>query len=189
MYLNDFKREILKKNEKEINQLSSSFINEISETLDKNQNDICVVYGIKDEKLTLINIENGEEFNIYISISEDSKKKLHQQGIDNIFDMDRNDFYNIDLGTKLEFENGNCKIYEGEIEIKDSDAWYKLQDLYDSLKEDENQSFIVREIIDNKIFLTYEDGGGDISIYREIYPDLKVGDILKKENGKYIKKT
>jgi hypothetical protein len=84
-------------------------------------------------------------------------------------------------------KKGTYEIYNGEIDIKDTDAWYKLDNLYGALRDDENKNFIVKEITDKKIYLTYEDGGGHISRYREAYPNLEVGDIVKKVNGKFIK--
>ena len=38
-----------------------------------------------------------------------------------------------------------------------------------------------------RIAVTYENGEGNIFIYKELYPELKIGDIVKKQEGKYIK--
>ena len=59
--------------------------------------------------------------------------------------------------------------------------------MYEALQDDENQRFIVKEATNDKIFLTYENGGGLVSKYREAYPELEVGDVVKKVNGKYVK--
>lgn len=218
MNLGELGKNIL--NNKEVNNLLSDFIKELTKALNKNEeksntnrieefekklnqvkenrqeinnskeiseNDICVVYGMKDNKLTLINIENGKEFDIYITISQEDRKKLEEKDINNICQMNKNDFYNIDLGSKLIVKNNKFEIYNGELNIKDQEAFNKLDEMYSAIKEDENKNFIVKEITDEKIYLTYENGEGNISIYKELYPELKIGDIVKKQEGKYIK--
>ncbi len=218
MNLGELGKNIL--NNKEVNNLLSDFIKELTKALNKNEeksntnsieefekklnqvkenrqeinnskeiseNDICVVYGMKDNKLTLINIENGKEFDIYITTSQEDRKKLEEKDINNICQMNKNDFYNIDLGSKLIVKNNKFEIYNGELNIKDQEAFNKLDEMYSAIKEDENKNFIVKEITDEKIYLTYENGEGNISIYKELYPELKIGDIVKKQEGKYIK--
>ena len=218
MNLGELGKNIL--NNKEVNNLLSDFIKELTKALNKNEeksntnsieefekklnqvkenrqeinnskeiseNDICVVYGMKDNKLTLINIENGKEFDIYITISQEDRKKLEEKDINNICQMNKNDFYNIDLGSKLIVKNNKFEIYNGELNIKDQEAFNKLDEMYSAIKEDENKNFIVKEITDEKIYLTYENGEGNIFIYKELYPELKIGDIVKKQEGKYIK--
>lgn len=218
MNLGELGKNIL--NNKEVNNLLSDFIKELTKALNKNEeksntnsieefekklnqvkenrqeinnskeiseNDICVVYGMKDNKLTLINIENGKEFDIYLTTSQEDRKELEEKDINNICQMNKNDFYNIDLGSKLIVKNNKFEIYNGELNIKDQEAFNKLDEMYSAIKEDENKNFIVKEITDEKIYLTYENGEGNISIYKELYPELKIGDIVKKQEGKYIK--
>lgn len=218
MNLGELGKNIL--NNKEVNNLLSDFIKELTKALNKNEeksntnsieefekklnqvkenrqeinnskeiseNDICVVYGMKDNKLTLINIENGKEFDIYLTTSQEDRKELEENDINNICQMNKNDFYNIDLGSKLIVKNNKFEIYNGELNIKDQEAFNKLDEMYSAIKEDENKNFIVKEITDEKIYLTYENGEGNISIYKELYPELKIGDIVKKQEGKYIK--
>ncbi len=218
MNLGELGKNIL--NNKEVNNLLSDFIKELTKALNKNEeksntnsieefekklnqvkenrqeinnskeiseNDICVVYGMKDNKLTLINIENGKEFDIYLTTSQEDRKELEEKDINNICQMNKNDFYNIDLGSKLIVKNNKFEIYNGELNIKDQEAFNKLDEMYSAIKEDENKNFIVTEITDEKIYLTYENGEGNISIYKELYPELKIGDIVKKQEGKYIK--
>ena len=178
MNLGELGKNIL--NNKEVNNLLSDFIKELTKALNKNEeksntnsieefekklnqvkenrqeinnskeiseNDICVVYGMKDNKLTLINIENGKEFDIYITISQEDRKKLEEKDINNICQMNKNDFYNIDLGSKLIVKNNKFEIYNGEINIKDQEAFNKLDEMYSTIKEDENKNFIIYQCI------------------------------------------
>jgi len=167
----------------------SEFINELAKTLNKERNmNIGVVYGLENEKITLLNLENGKEENIYIYTSNETLEKLHNQGIyENIYKMDKLDFYNLYSGQKVQLNGDKCELYNGEIDIKNDDAWYKLDDLYGVLRDNENTNFVVQKITGDKIYLTHENGSGSIYTYKELYPDFNVGDIVKRVNGKYIK--
>ena len=173
--------------EKEVKEIRQS-IKEINNNKKVEEGDVCVIYGLDDKKITLLNIENGKEFDIHISISDDSLYNLQEEGNNNMYKIKKNDLYNLDLGTKLKFMDGKYEIYNGEIDIKDDEVWYKLDELYSNLRDDENKNFIVKDITDEKVYLTYEDGGGFISRYRKIYPDFQIGDKVIKVNGKFVKK-
>ena len=167
----------------------SNFINELAKTLNKERNmNIGVVYGLENEKITLLNPENGKEEDVYIYTSNETLEKLHNQGIyENIYKMNKLDFYNIYSGQKVQLNGDKCELYNGEIDVKSDEAWYKLDDLYGVLRDNENTNFIVQKITDDKIYLTHENGSGSIYTYKELYPDFNVGDIVKRVNGKYIK--
>ena len=106
---------------------------------------------------------------------------------ENIYKMNKLDFYNLYSGQKVQLNGDKCELYNGEIDIKSDDAWYKLDDLYGVLRDNENTNFVVQKITDDKIYLTHENGSGSIYTYKELYPDFNVGDIVKRVNGKYIK--
>ena len=167
----------------------SSFINELAKALDKGNNmNIGVVYGLDNEKITLLNPENGKEEDIYIYTTENELEKLQNQGIyANVYKMEKLDFYNLYSGQKVKLCGDKCELYNGEIDVKNDEAWYKLDDLYGVLRDNENTNFIVQKITDDKIYLTHENGSGSIYTYKELYPDFNVGDIVKRVNGKYIK--
>ena len=167
----------------------SSFVNELAKALDKGNNmNIGVVYGLDNEKITLLNPENGKEEDIYIYTTENELEKLHNHGIyENIYKMNKLDFYNLYSGQKVQLNGDKCELYNGEIDIKNDDAWYKLDDLYGVLRDNENTNFVVQKITGDKIYLTHKNGSGSIYTYKELYPDFCVGDIVKRVNGKYIK--
>lgn len=195
-------------NNNTLNDIVTNFINELSNILENSMNKnidnvereidktqkvedgtICVVYGHNDERITLLNPDDGKEFYIYVATSNEVAQKLKDQGINSndIYIMDKSDFFSLDLGTKLKMNNGKYEIYNGEMEVKDTRTWYALNDLYYSLKKDEGTKFIIDEIKDDKIYMKYESGGGNLYTYRELYPNLKEGDIVKRVGGKYIK--
>ena len=134
----------------------SSFVNELAKALDKGNNmNIGVVYGLDNEKITLLNPENGKEEDIYIYTTENELEKLHNHGIyENIYKMNKLDFYNLYSGQKVQLNGDKCELYNGEIDIKSDDAWYKLDDLYGVLRDNENTNFVVQKITDDKIYLT-----------------------------------
>ena len=118
---------------------------------------IGVVYGLDNEKITLLNPENGKEEDIYIYTTENELEKLHNHGIyENIYKMNKLDFYNLYSGQKVQLNGDKCELYNGEIDIKSDDAWYKLDDLYGVLRDNENTNFVVQKITDDKIYLTHE---------------------------------
>lgn len=179
--------EKINKLEKEIEKIKQN-LHEINNDKKVEDGDICVVYGMQDEKIILLNTENGKEFDIYVSTSDEIKDNLKKQEVySNIHEISKKNLYNLDLGSKLIMKDGKFEVYDGEINVKDDDAWYKLDELYGNLRDDENKKFIVKDVTDEKVYLTYEDGGGYISRYKESYPYFKPGDIVKRINGKFTK--
>ena len=85
-------------------------------------------------------------------------------------------------------KNGNFEIYNGKVEIKDDKTWFILDDMNSQRKKYDNTNFVVKEDQGKKLLLTHENGKGHIYIYKDIYPDFKVNDILTRVDGKYYKK-
>lgn len=195
MNINNFKEIDKEINNNKIGNIVSNFLKEVSNAL-KNENkligieegDINIIYGMHDAKITLLNPKTGKEQEIYVATSETNKKEWQEKGIkdDNIYKTDKDTFYKWNFGTKLIYENGKLNIYNGEIDIKNDDAWYKLDDLYASMKADENKEFIVKEVTNDKVIFNYKDGGGFISRPKELYPNFKVGDTVKKVNDRFV---
>lgn len=168
-----------------IHQLEK-FVNNKNPLRNKIEERICVVKDRKDERLTLVNIENGEELDIFLAKSEQDIKRLNERySTNHIYRISEEDFYQIDLGESLSLEDGKCNVYHEKIDIKNKDAFQKLEDLYFNLKEEEGQEFTVDKITKDKIFLEGKEGGY-FSIYKKAYPNFKIGNTVKKEDGKYI---
>ena len=149
---------------------------------------IYVITDIVDEKISLIDIFKGNEFNIYISTSNEDTERLNNLGIhSNIYMMSKIDFHSLDLGSNLIFKDGNYSIYNDEINITNPAVSAKLEDLYFSLKQEEGQIYVVDNISNEKIYLTTQDSQGYFYIYQDVYPDFNIGDLIKKENRKYYK--
>lgn len=148
---------------------------------------ICVITDINNEKLSLVNIENGQDFDIYVTHSKDKTEELYSHGInDNIFEISKEDLYNLNLGSNIILKGGQCTLYHDEVEIKNSEAAAKLEDMYFCLEQEKNAEYLVSNISDGKIYLTDTKEGGYFSILKEAYPDFEVGDLVKNVNGKYV---
>lgn len=173
-----------------INTLQDSLENFIkisnSYTVDS-ENAVCVITDITDKKISLVNIKNGKDFSIYISSSTDTLEQLHNQGIsDTIYTISKEDLYSLNLGSNIVLKNGQCHLYQDNIEITNKEALSKLEDLYFCLEQEKNAEYLVSNISDGKIFLTNTKEGGYFSILEEAYPNFKIGDIVKNVNGKYV---
>ena len=142
-------------------------------------NHIYIIQDFNDETFYLVDASTGEEITISLSYTENLLSS-------NVFNLPKNDFLYLDLGATLIFQDGKLSVYTGKIKLC-NEAASKLEDMYFSIEEDKFSTFIVDKISDTKIYLTYSDGSGYFSIYKEAYPNFKIGDCLKKENGKYVK--
>ena len=207
MNLEDFKNlgKELSKN-KTFDNMVFSFMKELSNALEKSNKtqsnisnsinlnnieeaEVNFVYGLRDENIVLLNPDTGEQKNIYIATSNQEKETLNSKGIyDNIYEMDKNTFHNLDFGDKLIMKKGKFEIYNGEVEIKDDKTWFILDDMNGQRKKYDNTNFVVKEDLGEKLLLTHENGKGHIYIYKDVYPDFKVNDILTRVDGKYYKK-
>lgn len=199
MELGDFKNlgKNLLENEK-LNNIITSFIKELSDFLEKDsknnilnigEGEINFIGNISNEKIELLNPDTGEQKNVYVSISKETTEKLNEQGIyDDIYQMNKIDFYNLSIGDKVIMNNGKFKEYNGEIEIKDDKIWFMINDIKSALSKCENLDFTVEKISNDKIYLSLNENKSYVEIYRELYPDLKIGDIVTRTNGQYIKK-
>ena len=102
--------------------------------------------------------------------------------------MDKSAFLNLNLTDNIIMKDNKLYSNSEKIEIKNTLAWRLLSDLYMGEIETEGKQYKVEEIKDNEVYLTNADGtGGYFPIHRELYPDLKVGDIVQKNNRKYSK--
>lgn len=141
------------------------------------ENSIYVITDINDKKLSLIDINNGQEVQISASFTNSNE---------NTYNIQKEDFCHLDLGKFLTIKNNSINLLNDNIEIENKSVAAKLEDMYFCLEQEKDAIFSVTEISDDKIFLTNTQEGGHFSILKEIYPDFKIGDILKKVDGKYI---
>lgn len=148
-----------------------------------------VVSGIRDNTIKVVDIENGNEIKVYISTDSETLEKLNSNGIyDRIYEMDKSEFLNLNLTDNIILKDNKLYSNSEKIEIKNNLAWRLLADLYMGERETDGQRYEVADIKENKVYLTNADGsGGYFSIHKELYPDFEVGDIVQKNNRKYIK--
>ena len=148
-----------------------------------------VVSGIRDNTIKVVDIENGNEIKIYVTTDNESLKRLKNEGIYNkIYAMDKSAFLNLNLTDNIIMKDNKLYSNSEKIEIKNNLAWRLLSDLYMGEIETEGKQYKVEEIKDNEVYLTNADGtGGYFPIHRELYPDLKVGDIVQKTIKNIVK--
>ena len=202
MNLDEFHSRELNKNEPSHSSFShfvSNFMQELSNSLRERKNEhiqtkvlkedtIYVINGIQNEEIGVVNIENGEEFDIYIATDKSMLQALQEKGIhQNIYEMSKKDFYPLELGNKLQLEDGILFPYTGEIKIKNDIAWEKLEDLFFNLEQEEGRTYVVTDISGNKIYMEDTDNQGHYEVYQELYPDWKMGDTILRKDGKYQK--
>jgi len=167
----------------ELQNVMKSFIKGAS-SINVSDNSIYVVRDINDEKLSLINIKNGEE--IDISVIDLNGDSLNSKDIsDNVYQMSKQDLYSLNLGSNVTLKNGKCTPYYDKIKIENPVAAAKLEDMYFCLEQEKNAIYSVTEVSEDKIYLTDTEEGGYFSIPKAAYPDFKVGDLVKNINGKY----
>ena len=185
--ITSFMKELSNVLQKSTNAENIIHSNEISNNFEEGEVDF--IYGLRDENVILLNPNTGEQKSIYIATSNKEKETLNSKGIyDNIYEMDKDIFHRLDFGDKLIMRNGNFEIYNDEVEIKDDKTWFLLDDMNGQRKKYDNTNFIVKEEQGEKFLLTHENGKGHIYIYKDIYPDFKVNDIVTRVDGKYYKK-
>jgi len=176
----DFKAKIeaIKNKTKELNN---------SQVLEEGK--IYAIQGISNEKLQVVDIKDGYNFDVYISINEETLKELNDKGITNkIYEMSKENFYTLEQGDNIAIENGKCVPYEGEIKITNDKAREILDELYFNLKNEEGRNYIFTDIKDEKIYMQDTEYSVEYQVYKEVYPDWKIGDVITRQNGKYIKK-
>ena len=161
----------------------------IMNTTNLDEDKTYVVSGIRDNAIKVVDIENGNEIKVYISTDSETLDKLNSNGIyDRIYQMDKSEFLNLNLTDNIIIKDDKLYSNSEKIEIKNNLAWRLLSDLYMGERETDGQRYEVVDIKENKVYLTNADGsGGYFSIYKELYPDFEVGDIVQKNNRKYSK--
>lgn len=196
-------------------KLVSNFIKELSNTLENNnvnefkqeieeirnehkmnnniqeleEGKVYVITDINNEKVEVLDIKDGYNFDVYISMNKETLENLHEKGINNkIYNMDKLDFLKLELGNKIIMSDGKCNIYNGEIDVKNDEAFEILENLYFNLKHEEGRDYIITQIKDGKIYMQDTQENGYYELYKEIYPDFEIGDVITKKEGKYLKK-
>lgn len=162
--------------------------------------DVCVVSQVLDERVSFIDTDNGKQFDIYYAINDEKYKKLLDLGVNpkSICSIHEDEFYNIQFGDK--FINTGTNIferYEGDLDIQnlkirnstDTDVWYDLDQMEDTLKKLEGKRYIVSDMNEEKIILTEQEIGGNVVTYKKLYPNVNVGDVLTRRGRKYIKES
>lgn len=180
----------LNNNQDKNNNLITEFLNSIKEALQKisnlnnnkplndmSENSIFIITDINDKKLSLTNIDNGHEVEISVNFTNSK---------DTNYNISKENFCHLDLGKFLTIKNNSINLLNDTIEIENESVAAKLENMFFCLEQEKDAVFSVTEISDDKIFLTNTQEGGHFSILKEIYPDFKVGNLLKKVNGKYI---
>lgn len=171
----NFITEFLDSLKKAVEKFSNSDNTQISNNLSVDS--IYVITDINDKKLSLTDINNGQETDIYVNFTNPDENTYH---------ISKEDFSYLDLGKFLTIENNSINLLNDNVKIENKFVAAKLEDMFFCLEQEKHAVYSVTEISDDKIFLTDTKEGGHFSIPKEIYPNFKTGDLLKKVDGKYI---
>jgi len=158
--------------------------------------DICVVNQVLDERVSFIDTENGKYFDVFFAKDSDTYNDLVKSGIskDKIQIIEEDEFYDIQFGDKFIINSNNeLERYSGDLDIDNlklrsdstTDAWYDLDSIENTLKNQEGKEYVVKEITDDKIIMTNLEGEGHIETYLKLNPEVKVGDILVRTGREY----
>ncbi len=193
MNLTNFNDERLEKNVSINNALPdfvNDFINDLSNYLQGKDVNILkedktyVVSNISGNSINVVDIENGDEIKINISTEKENIKERNLA----TYQMEKTEFMKLNLTDNVVLKDNMLHPNNDKIEIRSDKAWRILSDLYMGEKETEGKEYRVVDMKNDKAYLTNADGsGGYFSVYKELYPDFKVGDIVKKSNREYIK--
>lgn len=156
---------------------SFSNYNNTQISINLSEDSIYVITDINDKQLSLTDIGNGQETNICVNFAELNDGDYH---------ISKEDFCILDLGKFLTIKNNSVIPLNNNVKIENESVAAKLEDMFFCLEQEKDAIYSITEISDDKIFLTDTKEGGHFSIPKEIYPDFKTGDLLKKVDGKYI---
>ena len=168
------------------NNKNDNFITEFLEALKNSvqkfsnslsEESIYVITDIDDKKLYLTDIDSGIETEIYVDFTDKNN---------NSYSISKENFRTLDLGKFVTVKNSSILPFTSEVKIENKSVAAQLEDIFFCLEHEKDAVYSVTEISDDKIFLTDTKEGGYFSILKEVYPDFKTGDLLKKVDGKYI---
>lgn len=170
-FITEFLESLENAMQKSSNSNSTQILNSLSE------DSIYVITDINDKKLSLTDIDSGIETDIYVDFTDQNN---------NSYSISKEDFRTLDLGKFVTVKNNSVIPFNNDVKIENKSVAAQLEDIYFCLEQEKDAIFSVTGISDDKIFLTDTKEGGYFSILKEIYPDFKTGDLLKKVDGKYI---
>jgi hypothetical protein len=124
-----------------------------------------IVTDINDNNVSLTNIETNDQ----ITTTDFSKE----------------DLLNLNLGSNVVYKNNEFKISNENFEITNPKVKADLENMLFSINDEKDDTFLVKNIDNDKIYLSNTKEGGYFSIPREKYSDFEVGNLLNLENGKY----
>ncbi len=161
----------------------------IKTTTPLEENKTYVISGIYDNRLQVVDIDNGNEIEIFASTGDKELDKFNGSEIQNrTYEIDRKEFLNLRLTDNVVLNDGKLNTNTDKVEIKSDLAWRLLVDLYDGIKITNGQKYEIVDIKDNELYLTNADGsGGYFPIYKELYPDFQIGDIVQRNDRIYNK--
>lgn len=161
----------------------------IKTTTPLEENKTYVISGIYDNRLQVVDIDNGNEIEIFASTGDKELDKFNSDEIQSrTYAIDRKEFLNLRLTDNIVLNEGKLNTNTDKVEIKSDLAWRLLVDLYDGIKTTNGQKYKIVDIKDNELYLTNADGsGGYFPIYKELYPDFQIGDIVQRNDRIYNK--
>ena len=160
------------------------------------EDSIYMIKNINGDRITLINVKDGDKFPIDVYGTEYEKEMRYESGLySSMHEMSKEDFEKIFIGGCLIVKNGKYIPYDGKYEVGSDEAKKEIEDIYNSMEietksKQEGDIFAVSYVYNRDVGLLNLRTGEetkDTNIHKELRENIDTGDFIKIENGKYVK--
>ncbi len=160
------------------------------------EDSIYMIKNINGDRITLINVNDGDKFPIDVYGTEYEKEMRYESGLySSMHEMSKENFEKIFIGGCLIVESGKYIPYDGKYEVGSDKAKKEIEKIHNEIENDEKSRqegdiFAVNYVHNRNVSLLNLRTGKetkDTNIHKELRENIDTGDFIKIENGKYVK--